>query len=57
MKRSLLTGLVIVLSSLAIASVANAKPVNFNSMEADYNGDGVVTLHELELYHLDHQSK
>ncbi len=56
MKRSLLSGFVI-LSSLVIASVANAKTVNFNSAVADYDGDGIVTAHEIHLYHLDHQPK
>ncbi|MEM6598940.1 MAG: hypothetical protein AAF810_09170 [Cyanobacteria bacterium P01_D01_bin.36] len=53
MKRLALSSLAIVLSSLAISSPAIAKPVNFNSPEADLNGDNVVTMVELSQYHLE----
>lgn len=57
MKRLVLSSLAIVLSSLAISSPAIAKPVNFNSPEADLNSDDVVTMVELSQYHLDHGTK
>ena len=57
MKRYIVSGLTIIFAGLAISTAANAKPLNFNSVEADYNGDGVVTMHELHLHHLDTQTK
>ncbi|MFK8184217.1 MAG: hypothetical protein AB8B99_12660 [Phormidesmis sp.] len=56
MKRSLVSGLTVLFAGFAIASAANAKPLNFNSAAADYNGDGVVTMFELHLHHLDTQT-
>ncbi|MEO0707540.1 MAG: hypothetical protein AAF050_18000 [Cyanobacteria bacterium J06649_5] len=56
MKRFLLSGLAIVLSSLAISSAAGAKPLNFNSEEADLNGDGTVSMVELQQHHLDNST-
>ncbi|MBE9138563.1 hypothetical protein IQ254_15415 [Nodosilinea sp. LEGE 07088] len=53
MKRYLLSGLTIVLSTLAIASAANAGQTNLNDPAADLNGDGVVTIGELVMHNRD----
>ncbi|MBF2036419.1 MAG: hypothetical protein IGR92_13345 [Leptolyngbyaceae cyanobacterium T60_A2020_046] len=50
MKRYLLSGLVLVMSTLAMASAANAGQTNLNDPAADLNGDGEVTLLELIEY-------
>ncbi|WP_008312378.1 hypothetical protein [Leptolyngbya sp. PCC 6406] len=50
MKRYLLSGLVLVMSTLAMASTANASQTHFNDPAADLNGDGEVTLMELQEY-------
>ncbi|MBF2036690.1 MAG: hypothetical protein IGR92_14750 [Leptolyngbyaceae cyanobacterium T60_A2020_046] len=50
MKRYLMTGFTAVLASLSIASVASASQALLNTLEADLNGDGVVTLTELKIY-------
>ncbi|NJM98166.1 MAG: hypothetical protein HC800_14315 [Phormidesmis sp. RL_2_1] len=53
MKRFLLTIFTVVLSGLAISSTAHAKQVNTSDLAADLNGDGSVSLLELELYNRD----
>lgn len=53
MKRYLLSGLTIVLSTLAMVSVANAGQTHLNDLAADHNGDGVVTIGELINYNRD----
>ncbi|MBE9111500.1 hypothetical protein IQ273_19020 [Nodosilinea sp. LEGE 07298] len=53
MKRYLLSGLTIVLSTLALASAANAGQTHLNDAAADINGDGVVTISELIMYNRD----
>lgn len=53
MKRYLLSGLTIVLSTLAMVSAANAGQTHLNDLAADINGDGVVTLSELISYNRD----
>jgi hypothetical protein len=53
MKRFLISGLTIVLSTLAIASTAHADQTNLNDLDADLNGDGEVTLTELKRYNRD----
>ena len=50
MKRYLLSGLVLVMSTLAMASAANAGQTHLNDPAADLNGDGEVTLLELREY-------
>ncbi len=50
MKRYLLSGLVLVMSTLAMASAANAGQTHLNDPAADLNGDGAVTLLELIEY-------
>lgn len=50
MKCYLMTGFTAVLASLSIASVASASQAPLNTLEADLNGDGVVTLTELKIY-------
>ena len=57
MTRTLISGLTILFSSLMMASVANAKPVNFNDQIADLNSDGAVSMQELHQYHLDTSTK
>lgn len=53
MKRYLLSGLTIALSTLAMASAANAGQTHLNDLAADINGDDVVTLSELISYNRD----
>jgi len=53
MKRFLISGLTIALSTFAIASTAQAGQTNFNDLEADLNGDGEVSLTELKQYNRD----
>ncbi|MBE9078955.1 hypothetical protein IQ241_16915 [Romeria aff. gracilis LEGE 07310] len=50
MKRFLLTGLTVLLSSLTISSVAYAGQTHLNDLAADLNGDGDVSLTELNIY-------
>jgi len=53
MKRFLISGLTIALSTLAIASTVHAGQTNFNDLEADLNGDGQVSLTELRNHNRD----
>ncbi|MEA5450865.1 hypothetical protein VB780_19955 [Leptolyngbya sp. CCNP1308] len=53
MKRYLLSGLTIVLSTLAMVSAASAGQTHLNDLAADHNGDGVVTIGELINYNRD----
>ncbi|MBW4484523.1 MAG: hypothetical protein KME14_18480 [Tildeniella torsiva UHER 1998/13D] len=53
MKRYLLSGLTIVLSTLAMVSAAQAGQTHLNDLAADRNGDGVVTIGELINYNRD----
>ena len=53
MKRFLISSLVLVLSTLAIAPLVRADQVSLHNKAADLNGNGVVTLTELEQYNLD----
>ncbi len=50
MKRYLLSGLTLALSTLMMASAANAGQTHLNDPAADLNGDGEVTLMELIEY-------
>ena len=50
MKRYLLSGLVLVMSTLAMASAANAGQTTLHDSAADLNSDGEVTLMELIEY-------
>lgn len=52
MKRYLLSGFTIALSTLAMVSAANAQ-THLKDLAADLNGDGVVTLGELVSYNRD----
>lgn len=56
MKCFLFSGLMILLSSLAMTPVAFAKQTNLNDSAADLNGDGTVTLHELATYNRDQRA-
>lgn len=47
MKCYLLSGLVLVISTLAMASAANARQNHLNNPAANLNGDGEVTLIEV----------
>ncbi len=53
MKRYLLSGLTIVLSTLAMVSAAQAGQTHLGDLAADHNGDGIVTLGELIDYNRD----
>ena len=53
MKRYLLSGLTIMLSTLAIASAAHASQTHLTDPAADLNGDGVVTIGNLVQYNGD----
>ncbi len=53
MKRYLLSGLTIVLSTLTLVSAAQAGQTNLGDSAADINGDGVVTIGELIKYNRD----
>jgi hypothetical protein len=53
MKRYLLSGFVLVMSTLAMASAANAMQTHLNDPAADLNGDGVVTIGELVQHNRD----
>ncbi|WP_017297245.1 hypothetical protein [Nodosilinea nodulosa] len=53
MKRFLMAGLTIALSTLSLAAAANAGQTNLKNPAADLNGDGVVTIGELVLYNRD----
>ncbi|MEO1068594.1 MAG: hypothetical protein AAFW95_05665 [Cyanobacteria bacterium J06638_6] len=53
MKRYLLSGLTILLTTLAMASAANAAQTSLQDPAADLNGDGVVTIGELVMYNRD----
>ena len=53
MKRYLLSGLVLVMSTLVMASAANAGQTHLNDLAADINGDGIVTIGELVQYNRD----
>lgn len=53
MKRSILSGLMILVSTLALASTASASQTGFHNLEADRNGDGRVSLGELVTYNRD----
>ncbi len=57
MKRFLISSLTLVLSSLAISSVAYASQVNLSSASADLNENGAVSLTELEFYNRSQRSK
>lgn len=50
MKRYLLSGLTLIMATLAFSPVANAGQTHLNDLEADLNGDGIVTLTELKIY-------
>ncbi len=53
MKRYLISGLIITLSTLTMASAAKAGQTSLQDLSADLNGDGVVTLQELVVYNRD----
>jgi hypothetical protein len=53
MKRYLISGLIIALSTLTMASAAKAGQTSLQDLSADLNGDGVVTLQELVVYNRD----
>jgi hypothetical protein len=53
MKRFLISGLTIALSTLMIASTAHAEQTDLYNVEADLNGDGEVSLTELKQYNRD----
>lgn len=53
MKRYLLSGLTIALSTLAMVSAASAAQTSLNDSAADLNSDGVVTIGELVRYNRD----
>lgn len=53
MKRFLISGLTIVLSTLTMAAAANAGQTHLKDLAADLNGDGVVTITELVQYNRD----
>jgi hypothetical protein len=53
MKRFIVSGLTIALSTLAMASTANASQTHLNDLAADLNGDGVVSTGELVQYNRD----
>ena len=50
MKRTIISGLTILISSLTLASAAMASQTTIHDSAADLNGDGVVTLGELVRY-------
>lgn len=50
MKCYLLFGLTLIVATLAFSPVANAGQTHLNDLEADLNGDGIVTLTELKIY-------
>ena len=53
MKRTIISGLTILISSLTLASAAMASQTTIHDPAADLNGDGVVTLGELVKYNRD----
>lgn len=53
MKRTIISGLTLLLSSLALASAAMASQTTIHDPAADLNGDGVVTLGELVQHNRD----
>jgi hypothetical protein len=53
MKRTIISGLTILISSLTLASAAMASQTTIHDLAADLNGDGVVTLGELVDYNRD----
>ncbi len=57
MKRFLISILTLVLSNLAISSVAYAGQVNLSNADADLNENGIVSLTELEFYNRNQRSK
>lgn len=53
MKRLIISGLTLALSTLAMASAANAGQTHLKDLAADLNGDGVVSIGELIQYNRD----
>lgn len=53
MKRFLISGLTIVLSTFSLAAAANTGQTHLKDPVADLNGDGVVTITELVQYNRD----
>jgi hypothetical protein len=53
MKRTIISGLTILISSLTLASAAMASQTTIHDLAADLNGDGVVNLGELVDYNRD----
>lgn len=53
MKRTIISGLTLLLSSLALASAAMASQTTIHDSAADLNGDGMVTLGELVQHNRD----
>ena len=53
MKRALVSGLTVLLSSLTMASAAMAAQTTLHDPMADLNGDGVVTIGELVMHNRD----
>lgn len=53
MKRYLIAGLTVALSTLAFAPLAQAQQTHLNDLAADLSGDGTVSVTELLLYNRD----
>jgi hypothetical protein len=53
MKRTIISGLTILISSLTLASAAMASQTTIHDPAADLNGDGMVSLGELVDYNRD----
>ncbi len=53
MKRTLISGLTMLISSLALTSAAMASQTTIHDLAADVNGDGMVSLGELVQHNRD----
>ena len=57
MKRFLLSALTVLMSTGALAGVANAQQNSLTDSRGDLNGDGRITLHEVVTYNRDQRDK